>query len=160
MRCNSLYLCKCFFKNHIYKKCIEKRFGKFMTSIPQRTIQIVVGSQETLFLRWVFICYYSCGHFFHPKQPIFWLLRFLLFLLVSPIEILEQDVGCIYVCRAIKKAEKMLVLPSADKSRPNRFILSKNIYFSSKQPSLTADGHTIMNLPCLTRAIFHLNLHT
>jgi hypothetical protein len=39
----------------------------------------------------------------------------------------------------------MIVLPSAEKTRLTHFILLKKI--SSKLPSLTADGNTIMNLP-------------
>jgi hypothetical protein len=49
-----------------------------------------------------------------------------------------------------QNGQKTMVLPSADKTRLTHFILSKK--FSSKWPSLAADGNTIMNLPCLTRA--------
>jgi hypothetical protein len=49
-----------------------------------------------------------------------------------------------------------MVLPSADKTRLTRFILSKKI--SSKRPSLAADGNTIMNLPWYSRKIVHFSL--
>jgi hypothetical protein len=53
-----------------------------------------------------------------------------------------------------QNGEKTMVLPSADKTRLTRFILSGKNIFSSKRPSLAADGSTIMNLACLARA-FH-----
>jgi hypothetical protein len=56
-----------------------------------------------------------------------------------------------------QNGQKMMVLPSAEKARLTHFILSKNI-FSSKQPSLTADGNTIMNLPWYPRKIVHFSL--
>jgi hypothetical protein len=45
-----------------------------------------------------------------------------------------------------QNGQKTMVLPSDDKTRQPRFILSK-IYFKSQRPSLAADGNTIMNLP-------------
>jgi hypothetical protein len=45
-----------------------------------------------------------------------------------------------------QNGQKIMVFPSAEKTRLTRFK-----YFSSKRPSLAADGNTIMNLPCLIR---------
>jgi hypothetical protein len=56
-----------------------------------------------------------------------------------------------------QNGQKTIVLPSADKTRLTRFILSKNM-FSCKRPSLAADGNTIMNLPWYPRKIVHFSL--
>jgi hypothetical protein len=55
-----------------------------------------------------------------------------------------------------QNGQKTIVLPSADKTRLTRFILSKKI--NSKQPCLGADGNTIMNLPWYPRKIVHFSL--
>jgi hypothetical protein len=52
----------------------------------------------------------------------------------------------------------MMVLPSADKTGLTHFILSKNIFFTGKRPSLAADGNTIMNLPWYPRKIVQFSL--
>jgi hypothetical protein len=51
------------------------------------------------------------------------------------------------------KWPKMTVLPSAEKTRLTHLILQKK-GLSGKQPSSTADGSTILTLPCLTRAFY------
>jgi hypothetical protein len=56
-----------------------------------------------------------------------------------------------------QNGQKMMVLPSADKTRLTHFILSKNI-FSSKRSSLAADGDFIMSLPWYPRKIVHFSL--
>jgi hypothetical protein len=46
-----------------------------------------------------------------------------------------------------QNGRKMMVFTSAEETRLTSFILLQNIFFCSKQPSLTADVNTIMNLP-------------
>jgi hypothetical protein len=55
-----------------------------------------------------------------------------------------------------QNGQKTMVLPSADKTRLTRVILSKKI--SSKRSCLAADGNTIMNLPWYPRKIIHFSL--
>jgi hypothetical protein len=57
-----------------------------------------------------------------------------------------------------KNAPKTVVLTSAEETRLTCFILLQNIFFCSKQPSLTADVNTIMNLPWYPRKIVHFSL--
>jgi hypothetical protein len=47
-----------------------------------------------------------------------------------------------------QNGQNTMALPSADKTRLTHFIPSKNIY-SSKRPSLAADGNNIVNLLAL-----------
>jgi hypothetical protein len=54
-----------------------------------------------------------------------------------------------------QNGQKTMVLTSAEEARLTCFILLQNIFFCSKQPSLTADVNTIMNLPWNTRKIVH-----
>jgi hypothetical protein len=72
-------------------------------------------------------------------------------LLITSIEILEilgLEVACIYVCmQDDQNGQKTMVLSSADKIRLTPFILSVLYYFSSKLPSLAADGNTIIYWP-------------
>jgi hypothetical protein len=58
---------------------------------------------------------------------------------------------------ADQNGQKMMVLTSAEETRLTCFKLFQNASFCSKQPSLTADVNTIMNLPWYPRkiVIFH-----
>jgi hypothetical protein len=56
------------------------------------------------------------------------------------------------------KRQKTMVLTSAEEIRLTCFILLQNIFFCSKQPSLTAAVNTIMNLPWYPRKIVHFSL--
>jgi hypothetical protein len=47
----------------------------------------------------------------------------------------------------------MMVLPLAYKIRLTLFIKSKKLQAANDQGSPAAEGKTIMNLPCLTRAL-------
>jgi hypothetical protein len=56
------------------------------------------------------------------------------------------------------KRPKTIVLTSAKDTKLTCFILLQNIFFCNKQPSLTADVNTIMNLPWYPRKIAHFSL--
>jgi hypothetical protein len=57
-----------------------------------------------------------------------------------------------------QNGRKTRVLTSAEETRLTCFILLQNIFFCSKQPSLTADVNTIMNLPWYPRKIVYFSL--
>jgi hypothetical protein len=57
-----------------------------------------------------------------------------------------------------QNGQKTMVLTSAEETRLTCFILLQNTFFCSKQPSLTADVNTIMNLPWYPRKIDHFSL--
>jgi hypothetical protein len=56
------------------------------------------------------------------------------------------------------KRPKTMVLTSAEGTRLTCFILLQNIFFCSKQLSVTADVNAIMNLPWYPRKIAHFTL--
>jgi hypothetical protein len=56
------------------------------------------------------------------------------------------------------KRPKTMVLTSVEETRLTCFVLLQNIFFCSKQPSVTADVKTIMNLLWYPRKIVHFSL--
>jgi hypothetical protein len=57
-----------------------------------------------------------------------------------------------------QNGQKTIMLTSSEENRLTCFILLQNIFFCNKQPSLTADVNTIMNLPWYPRKIVHFSL--
>jgi hypothetical protein len=74
------------------------------------------------------------------------------------IEILGLEVGCTYLCmQNNQNGQKTMVVTYAEETRLSCFILLHTILFCSKQPSLTADVNTILNLPWYPRKIALFN---
>jgi hypothetical protein len=59
-----------------------------------------------------------------------------------------------------RNSQKIIGVPSAVMAKLTPLIVTKEIFFSSKRSSLSTDGNTIMNLPCLQGLIvFYLLIH-